>query len=131
VRKNKGHVKKVTFFELSDNMKKMRTLKKNYEFEIVLKKGKFYIGNQISIYIIKNREENNRFGIAISKKIGKAVKRNYIKRKIRENYRLIEKDLKKGQDIVFLWNKKVPVEEANFNIIKKDMKKLFEKAGLL
>lgn len=109
----------------------MQTLKKNYEFENVLKKGKFYIGKQITIYISKNREDVNIFGIAISKKTCKAVKRNYIKRKIRENYRLIEKSLKKGNNIVFLWNKKVPVEDANFHIIKQDMEKLFNKAGLL
>ena len=112
-------------------MKKMQTLKKNYEFENVLKQGKFYVGNQITIYITKNKENKNIFGIAISKKTCKAVKRNYIKRKIRENYRLIEKNLKKGYNIVFLWNKKVLIEDANFHIIKEDMEKLFKKAGLL
>ncbi len=112
-------------------MKKMQTLKKNYEFENVLKQGKFYVGNQITIYITKNKENKNIFGIAISKKTCKAVKRNYIKRKIRENYRLIEKSLKKGYNIVFLWNKKVLIEDANFHIIKEDMEKLFKKAGLL
>ena len=112
-------------------MKKMQTLRKNYEFENVLKQGKFYVGNQITIYITKNKENKNIFGIAISKKTCKAVKRNYIKRKIRENYRLIEKNLKKGYNIVFLWNKKVLIEDANFHIIKEDLEKLFKKAGLL
>ncbi len=122
----------MTFFELSDlKLRKMQTLKKNYEFENVLRKGKFYIGKQITIYITKNKEEINKFGIAISKKTCKAVKRNYIKRKIRENYRLIEKSLKKGHHIIFLWNKKIPVEDTNFHIIKKDMENLFKKAGLL
>ena len=52
----------------------MQTLKKNYEFENVLRKGKFYIGKQITIYITKNREEINKFGIAISKKTCKEEK---------------------------------------------------------
>lgn len=112
-------------------MKKMQTLKKNYEFENVLKNGKFYVGKQITIYITKNKENKNVFGIAISKKICSAVKRNYIKRKIRENYRLLQENLKQGYNIVFLWNKKNPVDSANFHIIKEDMLKLFEKAGLL
>ena len=60
-----------------------------------------------------------------------AVKRNWIKRKIRENYRLLQNQLRQGYDIVFLWNKKIPIEEANFHIIKKDMEKLFKKAGVL
>lgn len=112
-------------------MRKMKTLKKNYQFQNVLKKGKFYIGEQIIIYILKNREEVNFFGIAISKKMCHAVQRNWLKRKIRENYRLLQNKLKPGYDIVFLWNKKVPIKEANFHIIQKDMEKLFKKAGVL
>ncbi len=109
----------------------MKTLKKNYEFENVLRRGKFYIGKQITIYIVNNKENINKFGIAISKKIGKAVKRNWIKRKIRENYRLMEKKLKKGYSIVFLWNKHKEVSEADFYVIKQDMEKLFKRAGIL
>ena len=112
-------------------MKKIKTLKKNYEFKNVLNKGKFYIGNQIIIYIIQNAENANRIGIAISSKTCNAVKRNSIKRKIRENYRLIWGNLKQGYQIVFLWNKKNPVENADFNIIKKDMEFIFKKAGIL
>ena len=53
------------------------------------------------------------------------------KRKIRENYRLIQNKLAKGYNIVFLWNKKVPIESANFHIIGEDMHKSFQKAGIL
>lgn len=112
-------------------MKKIKTLKKNYEFKNVLNKGKFYIGKQITVYIIKNTEKTNRIGIAVSSKLCNAVKRNNIKRKIRENYRLIENKLKKGYQFVFLWNKKVPVEQVDFYIIKDDMKYIFSKAGIL
>ena len=112
-------------------MKKMKTLKKNYEFQNVLTKGNFYIGEQITIYITKNSQKINKFGIAIAKKTCNAVKRNLLKRKIRENYRLIEKKLSKGYNIVFLWNKKVSVEQVDFHIIEKDMENIFIKAGLL
>ena len=36
-------------------MRKIKTLKKNYEFKNVLNKGKFYLGKQIIIYISKNK----------------------------------------------------------------------------
>ena len=112
-------------------MRKIKTLKKNYEFQNVLSKGKFYVGKQITIYISTNKLDENVIGIAVSTKACNAVKRNHIKRLIRENYRLIKNDLKKGNNIVFLWNKKVKAEEADYYIIKKYMNKLLQKANLL
>ena len=112
-------------------MRKMKTLKKNYEFQNVLNKGKFYIGKQITIYIMPSREDTNCIGIAISSKAYHAVKRNEIKRKIRESYRMLAKNLKQGYHIVFLWNKKVPIEQLDFHIISQDMKSIFSKAGML
>ena len=111
-------------------MIKMNTLKKNFEFKNVLAKGKFYNGKYIEIIILKNNKASNFVGIAVQKKVGKAIKRNRIKRLIRENYRLMECDIKKGYDIVILWKKNVFIEFANFNNIKEDMTKLFERANL-
>ena len=113
--------------------KKIITLKKKYEFTKVLDKGKYYIKNQIIVYIKPNNKNKNYIGIAISKHLCHAVKRNRLKRLIRENYRIINNqfNLKEGFDIVFLWNKKTNIEEANFNIIKKDMMDCFNQAEIL
>lgn len=112
-------------------MRKIKTLKKNYEFQNVLSKGKFYIGKQITIYVTKNKLEENVIGIAVSTKTCHAVKRNRIKRLIRENYQLLKKDLKKGYNIVFLWNKKDLVENASFYKIQNDMIQLLKRANVL
>lgn len=112
-------------------MRKIKTLKKNYEFKNVLSRGKFYIGKQIHIYILKNNKNSNVIGIAVSTKECGAVQRNRIKRLIRENYRLIKNNLKEGYDIVFLWNKKERANEANYYIIKENMQKIFKKSKLL
>lgn len=112
-------------------MKRIKTLKKNYEFKNVLNKGKFYLGKQIIIYISKNKISENRIGIAISTKLCKATKRNRLKRLIRENYRLIKDNMKQGYNIVFLWNKNADFHDANFYIIEKDMKSIFKKIDIL
>ena len=112
-------------------MKKTRMLKKNYEFKNVLSKGTYYSGRYIEAFIRENNKFYNMLGIAVSVKIAKAVKRNLIKRLIRENYRLIEKNLKPGYSIVILWKKKATVEKATFINIKKDMNKIFDKANIL
>ena len=54
----------------------METLKLNYEFKNVFNKGKYYIGRQIIVYVLKNKFDYNRIGIAISSKLCNAVKRN-------------------------------------------------------
>lgn len=112
-------------------MKKIKTLKKNYEFKSVLTKGKFYKGKYITIYIRKNNRSENVIGIAISKKLCKAVKRNRLKRVIREGFRLQKDLLQKGYNMVFIWNKNVDILEANYNNVSKDMTKLFIKAGII
>ena len=113
-------------------MKKTETLKKNYEFRNVLSKGKYYSGKYIECFIQKNNQENVNFlGIAVGVKIAKAVKRNHIKRLIRENYRNYENILLTGFRIVILWKKKADPQQATFENIKKDLKFIFDKAKLI
>ncbi len=112
-------------------MKKTKMLKKNYEFKNVLSKGKYFSGNYIESFIKKNKNtQRNLLGIAISVKIGKAVRRNKIKRLIKENYKNYEGNIKTGNSIVFLWKKKVDTKNATFKNIKQDFNIIFSKAKL-
>ena len=111
-------------------MKKTKMLKKNYEFRNVLTKGKYYSGKNIEAFIKHNNKDCNFLGLAISVKTAKAVRRNKIKRLIRENYKILEPQIVNGKSIVFLWKKKVDIENATFENIKKDMNIIFEKANI-
>lgn len=113
-------------------MKKTEMMKKNYEFRNVLTKGAYYSGKYIEAFIKKNKQDYVNFlGIAISVKVAKAVKRNHIKRLLRENYQEQEKSIKKGYSIVFLWKKKADIREAKYQNIQRDMQKIFNKAKLI
>lgn len=111
-------------------MKKTKMLKKNYEFRNVLTKGKYYSGKNIEAFIKDNNKNCNFLGLAISVKTDKAVRRNKIKRLIRENYKILEPQIKNGKSIVFLWKKKADVKNATFDNIKSDMNSIFEKANM-
>ena len=110
-------------------MKKTETLKKNYEFKYVLTKGKYYSGKYLEAFSIKNNLKKNKIGIAVSKKNGKAVERNYIKRIIREGYRLNEDKIKIGNSIVFLVKKKTSFDEISFDKVEKDIIDILKKIG--
>ena len=113
-------------------MKKTLKLKKNYEFKRVLTKGKYYSGKYIEVFVKEQKDKTmNYIGVAIGVKIAKAVKRNRIKRLISENYRLIEQKVKTGYNIVFLWKKKINIENATFSNIQSDMLNIFERIGIL
>lgn len=112
-------------------MKRTVMLKKNYQIKTVLSRGKSCKGNLVNVFVRKNRKNINMLGIAVSKKAGNSVKRNKIKRLIRENYRLMEEQLKTGNDIIILWKKKAEFNAFNFYDIKKDLQNLFIKIELL
>lgn len=112
-------------------MNKTKMLKKNYEFKNVLSKGKYYSGENIEAFIIKNKVDNNLLGLAISTKIGKATKRNMIKRLIREGYKNIENRIYTGYSIVFLWKKKIDIKNATYKNIEKDINIIFDKAQII
>ncbi len=111
-------------------MKKTKMLKMNYEFKNVLSKGKYYSGKYIDAFIKKNNKNYNLLGLAISVKTAKAVRRNRIKRLIRESYKVLELDLKEGNSIVFLWKKNVDIKYATFSNIYTDMNAIFDKSDL-
>ena len=64
-------------------MKKINIIKKNEEFEKIIKNRTQYKNNYLNIYIRKNNIGKDMFGISVTKKTGIAVIRNKIKRQIK------------------------------------------------
>lgn len=83
-------------------MKQAVTLKKNHEFQRMYKKGKSAAGSCMVLYCRKNNLGRNRLGLTASVKLGKAVKRNRCRRRMREVYRLHTPVLKTGWDIILV-----------------------------
>ena len=112
-------------------MKNTIMIKKNYEFKTLFSKGKFYYGDFIHMYIKKGNSSINKFGIAISKKQGKSVKRNRIKRLIRENYKNFESRIEKGTQILIIINKEKNIEEITFKDIENNFLRTLKKSDIL
>lgn len=84
-------------------MKYAESLKKNYEFRIVYRKGKSLANKYLVVYKYRNNKAHNRVGISVSKKVGNSVVRSRVTRLIRESYRLNEEQIaKSGWDLVII-----------------------------
>ena len=79
-----------------------QSLKSNYDFQTVYRKGKFYANKYLVMYVLENNERMNRLGISVSKKVGNSVVRHRITRLVRESYRLHENIFNSGLDIVVI-----------------------------
>ena len=83
-------------------MKVRGTLKKNSDFRRLYAKGKSAVTPYLVVYTRPNRLGENRLGYTVSVKLGHAVVRNRVRRRLREIYRLNAAELKQGYDIVIV-----------------------------
>lgn len=112
-------------------MKQTEMLKKNYEFKTVLTKGRFYLGKQLKIAILKNRKNCKLLGIAVSTKNGKAFQRNKAKRLIRESYKQLETRIENGHSIVILLKKDIDINNLKYIDILTEMETSLKKAEII
>ena len=81
------------------------------------------------LYARKNNTGTNRVGVTVSKKLGGAVVRNRIRRRIREVYRLNEQKFAPGWDIVVVARSRCLT--VSFEKLTQSYLALAEKAGIL
>ena len=101
-------------------------LKKEKDFNLVFGKGKRLFTNNLTLLYLPSSEL--KVGFAVSKKHGGSVKRNKIKRILRESFRSFTPLL--TQNFFFVFIPKVR-ENYDFNQIRKEMEILFKKVGLI
>lgn len=111
-------------------VKKMKTvsIKENSDFKRLYYRGKSCVKKRLVLYYRKNRFSYTRLGITVSPKVGNAVKRNRVRRLLKENYRIL-KGISAGYDIVIVARKSAAF--ANYDEIGKDLKSALYDSGLL
>ena len=104
------------------------TLKKNHEFRRLYSKGKSAATATLAVYCRKTGRDSNRIGYTVSNKIGNAVTRNRIRRRLREIYRLHEGEVQRGYDVVIVARHRAA--EADYHRLERDLTRAFSSLSL-
>lgn len=120
---------KKTFRLMQEIMKKKGKITRSSDFRRVFQAGKSLATRNIVLYYRKNQLNESRVGFIVSKKLGNAVKRNRVKRVLREGYRHLAGKIISGYDMVFVARFRavtLPAGQAGA-----EMEQLLLKGGLL
>ena len=109
-------------------MKRSDSLKRKKEFRYTYRAGKSAVNRLFVLIYTKVRRPETHIGFSVSKKLGGAVTRNRVKRRMREAVTPLLLELKGGYNIIFVARE--PVAEAAFPALREAMEQLFAKAGL-
>ena len=76
------------------------SLKFNHVFRRLYNKGDSCANRYLVVYCRRNGTKRNRIGLTVGAKLGHAVDRNRLRRRLREIYRLHETSFARGYDLV-------------------------------
>lgn len=105
------------------------SLKENRQFRRLYAKGKSSATPYLAFYCRRNGQKSSRLGITVGGKVGKAVLRNKVRRRLREIYRLHEDKLQPGYDLVVVARVKAGI--CRYAVLEQSFLQLAKKLNLL
>lgn len=110
-------------------MKRRFRVQRNDRFQEIRSKGKSLSSDLLVLCALPNGLPYSRFGFSVSSRIGGAVERNRIKRRLREIMRLRAAEIKPGWDIVVIARR--PIRSARYGTLDATCARLLGRAHLL
>jgi len=111
----------------SQRVMKVTTLTKRPDFVRVQTRGQSFSRRHLVLLIAPGIETQTRLGFTVSGRVGGAVVRNRVRRRLREIVRAQSADLSPGWDHVLIARPKAP--QADFAVLKEEIRCLLGKAS--
>jgi ribonuclease P protein component len=113
-------------------MKRKYSIKENHLFSRAYKSPKSSVAWNLVVYVLKNRDKRaiTKAGITVSRKNGTAVRRNRVKRIIREAFRQLYPKLKDGMLIIIVARKPCYDKTHKTGQVLKSLDKAFRELEL-
>ena len=105
------------------------TIKKNYDFRRLYSRANSKISPFLVVYAMRRKSPGRRLGITVSTKVGCAVIRNRVRRRIKEAFRLNEELFSDQVDIIVV--ARVRARDASFAQLEKSLLTLAGELGIL
>ncbi len=110
------------------SLPRQERLRERGKFTLLFKKGKSLADRNLVLYYYPWEPGHREAGFSVGKKLGKAVIRNRVRRKMKEAYRTLLPNVKDGYLLLFIGRR--GILQADFKEILAGEKKLLQKANL-
>lgn len=110
-------------------MKYTISLKENRQFRRLYAKGRSEVSPFLALYYRRNGAKQTRLGITVGGKLGKAVTRNKVRRRLHEAYRRNEAQFLPGFDLVIVARKRAVF--SSYAQLERSLLTMAKKAKLL
>ncbi|NLW55975.1 MAG: ribonuclease P protein component [Firmicutes bacterium] len=111
-------------------MKGYESLKKEKDFKETFNKGQSYINQHFVLYVRPSEEKGQlKIAFCVGKKLGYAVKRNRIKRRMRHAFYSFMPQVARDYQIIVIARQKA--REIEFSQFCSSLRSLFKKANLI
>lgn len=109
-------------------MKREQRLRGRDRFEEIRRHGKCWTHHLLVLCVLPNDLPGSRFGFSVSKRVGTAVVRNRVRRRLQEIVRLRLSTIAPGWDVVLI--ARPPIAQAEFRQIENAVERVLRQAGL-
>jgi ribonuclease P protein component len=109
-------------------VKRLFRVRENERFQEVRRQGRSYSHDLLVLCALPNNRPYSRFGFSVNSRIGSAVIRNRIKRRLREIARLWMHQIRPGWDVILIARR--PIRSADYHQMEAACARLFRRAHL-